>query len=161
MSRYAWIGCGILCMLAAAVGCGKGDAVPLSVQGEASAEHTTPVEGTWRGEFVMNPNAQPGDFPETVIEACRSMRIQIDFQPGGKLAMAASMTVPGGEEQTTNMQGRWRIVSREGDTYVVETTEEGREPENGTLEFRGADLFEMSPKNELAELGTMRFTRQK
>jgi hypothetical protein len=145
-----------LMALATVSGCGKGEPAPLSVQGGDTPHR---LQGSWQGEFVLKSDAPLADFPENVVAACRTMKVRIEFQAEGQLAMAASMDVPGVDQQTTNMQGRWRIVREAGDTLVVETTENGGESENGTLTFLNGDCFEMSPKNQLAELGVLRFTR--
>ncbi|MBM4000240.1 MAG: hypothetical protein FJ297_12025 [Planctomycetes bacterium] len=152
------------------LGCGKGDAPSLNIStastdgsgapGTGSGSSESRLIGTWNGSFVMHADAATAEFDSATLTACKSMKIRIQFREGHAMAMTASMVLPEIGEKTNASEGRWEVLGADGDTITVRSTEDGADPEEIVMHFRGTDLFEMTPPNQLKALGTMRFTRE-
>jgi len=152
----------ILCVgFLAALGCNRGgtDAPPLSVAAPKSATSSR-LTGIWNGVFVFKDDAPTDQFDKTVLAVCKSMRIRIELKDDGSMKMRATMLFPGSGEQTNEIHGTWALIREDGDTLVIRSTEDGGDPEEITLHFRGDSTFEMDAENTLKQLGLMRFTRE-
>lgn len=165
MNRPVILFAGMLGMtLALVAGCQKGDAPALSVSAPGSSTASSSKQhrlvGSWDGVFAMRADAATGDFDEATLTACKTMKIRIAFHADGTMGMTASMRLPEVGEQSNTSSGKWELVSESGDTVVVRSKEQGSQPEEIELQFRGDDVFEMTPPNQLQSLGVMRFTRE-
>jgi hypothetical protein len=149
----------LLLVLLPAAGCQRAESATASITAAPPAAPNRLV-GNWTGVFAIAADAPQESFDSTTVAVCKSMRVDIQFREDGTMNMAATMTLPGAGEQSNESQGRWTLIKDSGDSVQLQSTEDGGKTEELALQFRGEDVFEMVPPNELQKLGVLRFTRQ-
>lgn len=159
--RFSWTW-PILAAVAITWGCGKSETPTLNI-GASSSSSTSDshrLVGTWDGQFVFHNDVDKEAFDQVTLEACKSMKLRVTFRSDGTMSMAATVTLPEVGTQSNQSEGKWSFVQRQGETITIRSQEDNAEPEEVSLHFRGADVFEMLPPNQLKSLGVMRFVRQ-
>jgi hypothetical protein len=104
--------------------------------------------------------AIPADKVEDAITSLQAMRMEMDFRQDGTLMLA-------GENHGKPYESRasWELVSEDGEKMTLRSVEKtalpGAEPQEKTIDIRfdGHDSFTMPLQTEVAELGSLRFSR--
>jgi hypothetical protein len=155
----------MLASLNVLAGCGsKTSPPPLATTEKSSAQPVERLIGRWQGTMHVNEEAVraalPADKVESAITSLQAMRMEMDFRQDGTLFLA-------GENHGTPYESRasWELVSEDGDKITLRSVEKtalpGAEPQEKTIDirFEGEDSFTMPLQTEVAELGSLRFSR--
>jgi hypothetical protein len=153
MSSISRIGQGLVFALLAAglIGCGS--------SGGTAASLPKPKErlpGKWQGEMIVYEDAVQGILTPQQIEQLAQKRMGLEFAADGSMVTSAEID---GQAQASS--GRWELVTEEGDLLTIKSIEQSGQAKDVNIEFDGADTFFIPLKTEVAELGAMRFTRQR
>jgi hypothetical protein len=90
------------------------------------------------------------------IEQLAQKRMGLEFAADGSMVTSAEI-----DGQAQASPGRWELVTEEGDLLTIKSIEQSGQAKDVNIEFDGADTFFIPLKTEVAELGAMRFTRQR
>lgn len=141
-----------------AVGCGKQDA-----QGVASGKPAKPtiapqerLAGTWVGTMVVDEESVKGHISADQVEALRKQKMTFEFHPDGTLKTTA---VINGKQHSRDEL--WQHVSGEGEELTIKLISKEGEQKDHAFLFDSEDSFLMPVQTEVANLGAMRFTRQR
>ena len=151
----AWL---VVFVLAMAVGCGKG-----SADGVASGKPAKPtippsqrLAGVWTGTMVVDEESVKGHISADQVDALRKQEMTIQFRPDGTLT---TTTVIEGKQHS--FDETWQHVRGEGDELTVKMIGKDGQQKDHAFLFDGDDSFLMPVQTEVANLGAMRFTRQR
>ena len=154
----------------AALGCGG---KPATVEINPSEPTKTPEEvlvGTWEGaveidsEVVNKKLDAVKDEDEPTknrvywsIETPASLKSKLNLKPDGSMTMAATINTADGDK-TIEGQGKWSVISAEGDQAKVRLDYEGQVEEK-VFTFEDADAFATDPPGVDKTIGTLKFKR--
>lgn len=131
---------------------------------QASASPTDRLIGRWQGTMQVNEEAVRAavgpDKVEAALTSLQAMQMQMDFRPDGLLLLAGE-----NHGKPYESQASWELVSQEGERVTLRSVEQaaapGVAPQEKTIDirFEGQDSFTMPLQTEVADLGSLRFTR--
>ena len=138
-----------LCGFVALVGCG-GSPAP---QPQANAPKIEfELEGTWKGEMVIDAEASKAVKPE-IVEALRDMKMDMAFQ-GLNVTLSGET---GGRPYTS--ENKWDLVNQDDNIVTIKTVSEDGQEKNHEFFVNDPNSFDMPLVIETAQVGAMRFTR--
>jgi hypothetical protein len=155
----------VLASVSLLAGCGsKTSNAPVATTLESSAKPTDRLIGRWQGTMQVNEEAVraaiPADKVEAAITSLQAMRMEMDFRQDGTLLLAGE-----NHGKPYESQASWELVSEDGEKMTLRSVEKtalpGAEPQEKTIDIRfdGQDSFTMPLQTEVAELGSLRFSR--
>ena len=133
-------------LVAGLVGCGSGSLPP-------AAER---LPGKWQGQMIVYEDSVQGKLTPEQISQLSQQQMGLEFTPDGTMVTSAQVN-----GQASSANGHWEVVTQEGDLLTIKSTEPSGKAKDVNIEFDGADTFYIPLKTEVAELGAMRFTRQR
>lgn len=139
-------------LLTACLGCGS---APEPKIAEAKAEESIEVhlEGTWKGEVVVN-DAEAAKANPDAIALIKSMKMQMTFTEDGVLKLAGETN-----GQPYNDENSWQYVDQKDNVLTIKSvTADGKEKDHDFY-FNDSHSFDMPLAIETAQVGAMRFTR--
>ena len=140
------VACHFALLVAGLVGCGSGSLPP-------AAER---LPGKWQGQMIVYEDSVQGKLSPEQISQLAQQQMSLQFAADGQMVTSAPVN-----GQSSQVDGRWELVTQEGDMLTIKTTEPSGKAKDVNIEFDGSDTFYIPLKTEVAELGAMRFTRQR
>lgn len=143
-TRFPVASAAALLVMALVVGCGK-----------SASNSAAQLPGAWEGTVTINEDGVKGKLGPAEIEKLRSMKMQFEFQPDGRLVLK-------GDDNNGNpytSEARWEVVASDGNTLTIRSTEGGSEERLIDIRFDDKDAFSMPLKTEKADIGAMKFRR--
>lgn len=161
-----WVS-GLVVVVALNLFAGCGSKAPSAPIADAKPAATRPIDrlfGRWQGTMLVNEEAVraavPADKVEAALASLQAMKMEMDFRQDGTLRLAGE-----NHGKPYESQASWELVSEEGDKMTlrsIETTAaSGAQPQEKTIDirFEGDNSFTMPLQTEVADLGSLRFTR--
>lgn len=146
-----------------ATGCGSsapagGTAAAPAAKVKRSAEER--LSGVWQGTMVVDEDSVrekvSAEKADALVEALRQQKMTIEFRADGSLT---TTTMIEGKERSSDES--WQHLKGEGDELTVKMiSKDGKQTDHAFL-FDSDDSFLMPVQTEVANLGAMRFTRQR
>jgi hypothetical protein len=112
------------------------------------------IEGTWRGQMIVNDSEASKKLKAEQLEALTSMRMTMVFREDGTLKLAGETY-----GKPYESENRWDLVGAEGNKLVIKSIDASGKEKNIDLFFNDSESFDMPLSTEVANLGAMRFTR--
>jgi hypothetical protein len=131
-------------LMAGLVGCGSGSLPP-------AAER---LPGKWQGQMIVYEDSVQGKLTPEQISQLSQQQMGLEFATDGTMVTSAQVN-----GQASSANGRWEVVTQEGDLLTIKSTEPSGKAKDVNIEFEGADTFYIPLQTEVAELGAMKFTR--
>jgi len=102
---------------------------------------------------VYEDSVQGKLTPEQISQLSQQ-QMGLEFAADGTMVTSAEVN-----GQASSANGRWEVVTQEGDLLTIKSTEPSGKAKDVNIEFEGADTFYIPLQTEVAELGAMKFTR--
>lgn len=142
--------CGLVAILSA-VGCGGSS-------GTAGKDPVQLLPGEWQGSMVVDRESVGATLSAAQIAELERMKMGISFNSNG--ASAGDMVISGVNNNTPyQSQGRWELLSKEGDTVTIKSIEADGSQKPVVIVFENENAFYMPLKTEVANIGAMKFER--